>query len=89
MFILLCLLFYAIYDVSETRLVLRTNMSRFILLLYDVFIFAIYSGPVLLPCPTIYLHNESTKESKKLSALLFFQFIYTKVGVEQVRHFST
>jgi hypothetical protein len=29
-----------------------------------------------------------TKESKKLSALLFFQFIYTKVGVEQVRHFS-
>jgi hypothetical protein len=30
-----------------------------------------------------------TKESKKLSALLFFQFIYTKVGVEQVRHFST
>jgi hypothetical protein len=30
-----------------------------------------------------------TRESKKLSALLFFQFIYTKVGVEQVRHFST
>jgi hypothetical protein len=30
-----------------------------------------------------------TKESKKLSALFFFQFIYTKVGVEQVRHFST
>jgi hypothetical protein len=26
---------------------------------------------------------------KKLSALLFFQFIYTKVGFEQVRHFST
>jgi hypothetical protein len=34
-----------------------------------------------------YLAN-NTKESKKLSALLFFQFIYTKVGVEQVRHFS-
>jgi hypothetical protein len=31
--------------------------------------------------------REST--SKKLSAILFFQFIYTKVGVEQVRHFST
>jgi hypothetical protein len=31
----------------------------------------------------------STRESKKLSALLFFQFIFTKVGVEQVRHFST
>jgi hypothetical protein len=30
-----------------------------------------------------------TRESQKLSALLFFQFIYTKVGVEQVRHFST
>jgi hypothetical protein len=30
-----------------------------------------------------------TRESKKLSALLFFQFIYTKAGVEQVRHFST
>jgi hypothetical protein len=30
-----------------------------------------------------------TRESKKLSALLFFQFIYTKVGDEQVRHFST
>jgi hypothetical protein len=30
-----------------------------------------------------------TRESKKLSALLFFQFIYTKVGVEQVRHFPT
>jgi hypothetical protein len=30
-----------------------------------------------------------TRESKKLSALLFFQRIYTKVGVEQVRHFST
>jgi hypothetical protein len=30
-----------------------------------------------------------TRASKKLSALLFFQFIYTKVGVEQVRHFST
>jgi hypothetical protein len=30
-----------------------------------------------------------TRENKKLSALLFFQFIYTKVGVEQVRHFST
>jgi hypothetical protein len=29
------------------------------------------------------------KESKKLSALLFFQFFYTKVGVERVRHFST
>jgi hypothetical protein len=28
------------------------------------------------------------RESKKLSALLFFQFIFTKVGVEQVRHFS-
>jgi hypothetical protein len=32
---------------------------------------------------------EFTRESKKLSALLFFQFIYTKVGVEQERHFST
>jgi hypothetical protein len=30
-----------------------------------------------------------SRESKKLSGLLFFQFIYTKVGVEQVRHFST
>jgi hypothetical protein len=30
-----------------------------------------------------------TRESQKLSALLFFQFIYTKVGVEQVGHFST
>jgi hypothetical protein len=30
----------------------------------------------------------ATKESKKLSALLFFQFIYTKVGGEHVRHFS-
>jgi hypothetical protein len=30
-----------------------------------------------------------TRESQKLSALLFFQFIYTKVGIEQVRHFST
>jgi hypothetical protein len=30
-----------------------------------------------------------TRESKKLSTLLFFQFIYTKVGVEQVRNFST
>jgi hypothetical protein len=30
-----------------------------------------------------------TRESKKLSALLFFQFIYTKVRVEQVCHFST
>jgi hypothetical protein len=29
--------------------------------------------------------KKSTRESKKLSALLFFQFIYTKVGVEQVR----
>jgi hypothetical protein len=29
------------------------------------------------------------RESKKLSALLFFKFIYTKVGVEQVCHFST
>jgi hypothetical protein len=28
-----------------------------------------------------------TRESQKLSALLFFQFIYTEVGVEQVRHF--
>jgi hypothetical protein len=37
-----------------------------------------------LPCTHKY-----TRESKKLSALLFFQFIYTKVGVEQVRHFST
>jgi hypothetical protein len=27
--------------------------------------------------------------TRELSALLFFQFIYTKVGVEQVRHFST
>jgi hypothetical protein len=36
--------------------------------------------------PTEHHH---TKESKKLSALLFFQSIYTKVGVEQVRHFST
>jgi hypothetical protein len=35
------------------------------------------------------LHNDNTRESKKLSALLFFQFIYTKVGVEQVRYFST
>jgi hypothetical protein len=34
-------------------------------------------------------HVLSTRESKKLSALLFFQFIYTEVGVEQVRHFST
>jgi hypothetical protein len=32
---------------------------------------------------------QNTGESKKLSALLFFQFIYRKVGVEQVRHFST
>jgi hypothetical protein len=31
--------------------------------------------------------NLCKRESKKLSALLFFQFIYTKVGVEQVRHF--
>jgi hypothetical protein len=31
----------------------------------------------------------NTRESKKLSALLFFKFIYTKVRVEQVRHFST
>jgi hypothetical protein len=31
----------------------------------------------------------STRESKKVSALLFFQFIYTKVGVEEVCHFST
>jgi hypothetical protein len=31
----------------------------------------------------------NTRESKKLSALLFLQFIYTKVGVEQVHHFST
>jgi hypothetical protein len=31
----------------------------------------------------------STSESQKLSALLFFQFIYTKVGVEQICHFST
>jgi hypothetical protein len=30
-----------------------------------------------------------TSESQKLSALFFFQFIYTKVVVEQVRHFST
>jgi hypothetical protein len=30
-----------------------------------------------------------TGESKKLTALLFFQFIYTKVRVEQVRHVST
>jgi hypothetical protein len=30
-----------------------------------------------------------SRESKKLSTLLFFQFINTKVGVEQVRHFST
>jgi hypothetical protein len=30
-----------------------------------------------------------TRESKKLSALLFFQFIYTEVGIEQVRNFST
>jgi hypothetical protein len=36
-------------------------------------------------CPSVMLY---TRESKKLSALLFFQFIYTKVGVEQVRHFS-
>jgi hypothetical protein len=34
-------------------------------------------------------NNNNKRESKKLSALLFFQFIYTKVGVEQVRHFST
>jgi hypothetical protein len=33
--------------------------------------------------------NKCTRESKKLSALLFFQFIYTKVGVEKVRHFSS
>jgi hypothetical protein len=38
---------------------------------------------------TIILIVVNTRESKKLSALLFFQFIYTKVGVEQVRHFST
>jgi hypothetical protein len=30
----------------------------------------------------------NTRQSKKLSALLFFQFIYTKVRVEQVPHFS-
>jgi hypothetical protein len=30
-----------------------------------------------------------TSESKKLSALLIFQFIYTKLGVEQIRHLST
>jgi hypothetical protein len=30
-----------------------------------------------------------TSESQKLSALLFFQFIYTEVRVEQVRNFST
>jgi hypothetical protein len=35
------------------------------------------------------MEDKPTRESKKLSALLFFQFIYTKVGVEQVRHFST
>jgi hypothetical protein len=31
----------------------------------------------------------NTRESKKLSALLILQFIYIKVRVEQVRHFST
>jgi hypothetical protein len=31
---------------------------------------------------------KNTNENKKLTALLFFQFIYTKVGVEQVRNFS-
>jgi hypothetical protein len=36
-----------------------------------------------------YAVGSCTRERKKLSALLFFQFIYTKVGVEQVRHFST
>jgi hypothetical protein len=36
-----------------------------------------------------FTNADTTRESKKLSALLFFQFIYTKVGVEQVRHFST
>jgi hypothetical protein len=38
---------------------------------------------------TIGLAYTYTMESQKFSALLFFQFIYTKVGVEQVRHFST
>jgi hypothetical protein len=36
----------------------------------------------------VYKKYVYTSESKKLSALLFFQLIYTKVGVEQVRHFS-
>jgi hypothetical protein len=35
------------------------------------------------------LGRRYTKESKKLSALLFFKFIYTKVGVELGYNFST
>jgi hypothetical protein len=38
---------------------------------------------------TYVLEAKIRRKVKKLSALSFFQFIYTKVGVEQVRHFST
>jgi hypothetical protein len=38
----------------------------------------------LSPSHAIILTSIYTRESKKLSALLFFQFIYTNVGVEQV-----
>jgi hypothetical protein len=35
-------------------------------------------------------HKKQKYEGKlKIISFLFFQFIYTKVGVEQVRHFST
>jgi hypothetical protein len=34
------------------------------------------------------LSHIHTRESKKLSSLLFFQFINTKVGIEEVLHFS-
>jgi hypothetical protein len=53
--------------------------------IFDILCF--HRQPLLKTFPLISL--QITRESKKLSALLFFQFIYKKVGVEQVRHFST